>query len=172
MRFNDSLCSSDSSSPFLRTHFLPDASKKLLALYWENLLLLTNNPGSASPLLGNCIGQHCIQEVLRPSFRKYLIAHQFTQVAPLLFFGTSLLNISSKNLYAHLCKIFLSLTNTPKKRLVLSWAFHCSTLHPRSATPILSKIFYCSLIHPRNALSIFWNFIAQHCIQEALCPFL
>ena len=52
---------------------------------------------------------------------------------PLLFTHTTLLEISHRGSYL--------LTNASKKRLSLSWEFHCSTLHPRSATPILGNIF-------------------------------
>ena len=105
-------------------------------------------------------------------------------------------NIASKKCYAHPWKIFFIAHQYTQEAPRLSWELHCSTLHPRSVSPILdifSFIFFfkyifiyfillltntyknrltlcweshCSTLHPRSATSVLGKYFYRSSIHS------
>ena len=133
----------NSSSPFPgETHYCLQIHPEVLCPFLRKLIFTHQCVQEAPlPFLGNFIAQHCIKEVLRPSMKNIFLLLTNSPRSASPFLGNFIAEHCIQKRYAHPWKQFLLPTNTPKKRLALSWEFHCSTLHLRSATPIIGKYF-------------------------------
>ena len=138
-------------------------------------------PRSTSPFLGNFVAQHCIQEVLRPSLEKILLASTAKKLLPFLgnFIAQHCIQEAPRPslefFILFLFKIYLFyfiahqyIQESPHHFLGISLLNVASK--KRNARPW--KIFLSLINTLKKRLALLRNSIAHYCIQEALRPSL